>query len=69
MMQYRRRGTVEWVAKIPVESQWFYGCEAMRDKCALQGEEREKGGEVEFVSRVENGKGFGVAIFLGVSLE
>lgn len=41
----------------------------MRDKCALQGEEREKGGEVEFVSRVENGKGFGVAISLGVSLE
>ncbi len=61
-MQDRRRVNVEGVADMPVESQRCDGGEAVREQCALEGEEREEGGEVECVSCVDEGKRFGVAV-------
>ena len=51
-MQYRRCGDIERVANMPVESQGCDGGKTARDKRALEGEEREEGGEVEFIGRV-----------------
>lgn len=57
----RRGGTIKRVADVPVEGQGRDGGEAVREEGALEGEEGERGGEMEVIGGVEVGEGFGVA--------